>query len=184
MRTGGQESTSDWNSLLLTARAQRGPQWDVASQQYVMIRSLPNLICMLTRIRPRFMVDKGSDLYYNYTALMEVHKDKDEDTRQQLQQQDASQQNMIQAQHLQLPQQNIPLLDAGHSAQQQYHYQNPNSMVQLHQAPQQTPMMGIQAGMGMGSFGPDVYIPPDIRTNPRRATRAGGVGGQQGLYRV
>ena len=136
------------------------------------------------------MVDKGSDLYYNYTALMEVHKDKDEDARQQLQQQLASQQNMLQAQHPQQPQQNIPLLDAGHPAQQQYNpspyqNQNPNSIVQLHQAPQQTPMMmGMQAGMRMGSFGPDVYIPPDIRTNPRRATRAGGVGGQQGLYRV
>ena len=37
MRDGVQESSSDWNSLLLTARAQRGPQWDVASQQYVAI---------------------------------------------------------------------------------------------------------------------------------------------------
>lgn len=26
----------------------------------------------------RFMVDKGSDLFYNYTSLMEVHKDKNE----------------------------------------------------------------------------------------------------------
>lgn len=27
------ESASEWNSLLLTARAERGPQWDVATQQ-------------------------------------------------------------------------------------------------------------------------------------------------------
>lgn len=139
------------------------------------------------------MVDKGSDLYYNYTALM-VLKDKDEGTRQQLQQQAASQRDMHQAQQmqqLQLPQQNIHLSDSGlgsHSTQQQYNpnsYQNPSSIVQLHQAPQQTPMMGMQGGgMGMGVFGPDVYIPPDIRTNPRRTTRAGGANGQQGMYRV
>lgn len=138
------------------------------------------------------MVDKGSELFYNYTALMEVHKDKDEDARQQLQQQDPPQQNMSHAQqmhHPQHPQQSIHLPDAGaHPAQQQYipgPYQNPNSIVQLHQAPQQTTMMGMQGGgMGMGGFGPDVYIPPDIRTNPRRATRAGGANGQQGLYRI
>jgi hypothetical protein len=29
------ESASEWNSLLLTARAERGPQFDVATQQYV-----------------------------------------------------------------------------------------------------------------------------------------------------
>ncbi len=34
-RFGLQESASDWNSLLLTARAARGPQWDVGTQQYV-----------------------------------------------------------------------------------------------------------------------------------------------------
>jgi hypothetical protein len=137
------------------------------------------------------MVDKGSELYYNFTALMEVHKDKDEESRQQLQQQDTSQQNIPQAQqvHQHQPQQNIHFPDAGaHPAQQQYNpspYQNPNSIVQLHHAPQQTPMMGMQGGaMGMGGFGPDVYIPPDIRTNPRRTTRAGGANGQQGLYRV
>lgn len=29
------ESASEWNSLLITARAERGPQWDVATQQCV-----------------------------------------------------------------------------------------------------------------------------------------------------
>lgn len=28
-----QESASEWNSLLMTARAERGPQWDVGTQQ-------------------------------------------------------------------------------------------------------------------------------------------------------
>lgn len=27
-----QESASDWNSLLMTARAERGPQWDIGTQ--------------------------------------------------------------------------------------------------------------------------------------------------------
>ncbi|KAF9648764.1 hypothetical protein BDM02DRAFT_2073680 [Thelephora ganbajun] len=42
-------SASEWNSLLMTARADRGPQWDIGTQM--------------------FMVDKGSDLYYNPTPL-------------------------------------------------------------------------------------------------------------------
>jgi len=45
-----QESASEWNSLLLTARAQRGPQWDVATQQ--------------------FLVDRESHLYYDHTPLI------------------------------------------------------------------------------------------------------------------
>ncbi|KIM56948.1 hypothetical protein SCLCIDRAFT_1219985 [Scleroderma citrinum Foug A] len=45
-------SASDWNSLLLTARAERGPQWDVGTQQ--------------------FQVDFGSDLYYDPTPLNEA----------------------------------------------------------------------------------------------------------------
>ncbi|KAG1747250.1 uncharacterized protein EDB91DRAFT_76708 [Suillus paluster] len=48
------ESASDWNSLLITARAERGPQWDVGTQQ--------------------FLVDQGSDLYYDSSPLMEYQK--------------------------------------------------------------------------------------------------------------
>jgi len=43
-------NASEWNSMLLTARAVRGPQWDVASQL--------------------FQVDKESQLYYGFTPLM------------------------------------------------------------------------------------------------------------------
>ncbi|KAH7884739.1 hypothetical protein F5I97DRAFT_1938107 [Phlebopus sp. FC_14] len=46
------ESASEWNSLLMTARAERGPQWDVGTQQ--------------------FQVDHGSDLYYDPTPLLEA----------------------------------------------------------------------------------------------------------------
>ncbi|KAI0322615.1 hypothetical protein OF83DRAFT_1093162 [Amylostereum chailletii] len=44
------ENASDWNSMLSTARAERGPQWDVGTQQ--------------------FLVDEHSDLYYDHTPLL------------------------------------------------------------------------------------------------------------------
>ncbi|KZP00470.1 hypothetical protein CALVIDRAFT_524797 [Calocera viscosa TUFC12733] len=43
------ESASEWNSLLIQARAERGPQWDILGQRY--------------------LVDEASDLYYDPTAL-------------------------------------------------------------------------------------------------------------------
>jgi len=46
----GVANASEWNSMLLTARAARGPQWDVSSQL--------------------FQVDKDSHLYYDFTPLM------------------------------------------------------------------------------------------------------------------
>ncbi|TFK75241.1 hypothetical protein BDN72DRAFT_832595 [Pluteus cervinus] len=53
------ESASDWNSMLLTARAERGPQWDVGTQQ--------------------FLVDEYSELYYDPTPLVEVVKKQTEE---------------------------------------------------------------------------------------------------------
>ncbi|TRM61705.1 hypothetical protein BD626DRAFT_631357 [Schizophyllum amplum] len=44
------ESASEWNSLLMTARAERGPQWDIGTQQ--------------------FHVDAYSELYYDPTSLL------------------------------------------------------------------------------------------------------------------
>ncbi|KZP23828.1 hypothetical protein FIBSPDRAFT_857983 [Athelia psychrophila] len=52
--TQAMDSASEWNSLLMTARAERGPQWDVGTQQ--------------------FLVDHGSDLYYDATPLLEVQQ--------------------------------------------------------------------------------------------------------------
>jgi len=43
-------NASEWNSMLHTARAARGPQWDVSSQL--------------------FHVDKESPLYYDFTPLL------------------------------------------------------------------------------------------------------------------
>ncbi|KAF7374927.1 hypothetical protein MSAN_00378800 [Mycena sanguinolenta] len=48
------ESASEWNSMLITARAERGPQWDMGTQQ--------------------FLVDEYSDLYYDSTPLFEAIK--------------------------------------------------------------------------------------------------------------
>ncbi|KDQ24822.1 hypothetical protein PLEOSDRAFT_52272 [Pleurotus ostreatus PC15] len=53
------ESASEWNSMLITARAQRGPQWDIGTQQ--------------------FLVDDGSDLYYDPTPILEAVKKLTED---------------------------------------------------------------------------------------------------------
>ncbi|KAF8920344.1 hypothetical protein CPB85DRAFT_628928 [Mucidula mucida] len=44
------ESASEWNSFLMTARASRGPQWDIGTQQ--------------------FHVDEHSNLYYDPTVLV------------------------------------------------------------------------------------------------------------------
>ncbi|TFY70464.1 hypothetical protein EVG20_g2546 [Dentipellis fragilis] len=49
------ESASDWNSLLTTARADRGPQWDVGTQQ--------------------FLVEEESELYYDPSPLLEYLKE-------------------------------------------------------------------------------------------------------------
>ncbi|KAI0367753.1 hypothetical protein BV20DRAFT_1023743 [Pilatotrama ljubarskyi] len=49
------DSASEWNSLLLTARAARGPQWDVGTQQW--------------------LVDEHSDLYYDPTPLLDYMKE-------------------------------------------------------------------------------------------------------------
>ena len=50
------ENASEWNSLLLTARAERGPQWDLGTQLY--------------------HVDAGSDLYYDATPLLSAVREK------------------------------------------------------------------------------------------------------------
>ncbi|KAG8902740.1 hypothetical protein FRB99_004165, partial [Tulasnella sp. 403] len=44
------DNASEWNSMLITARAKRGPHWDVSSQL--------------------FQVDKESHLYYDHSPLV------------------------------------------------------------------------------------------------------------------
>lgn len=52
--------------MLMTARADRGPQWDIGTQMYVVhdSRHFP-----AHRSLNRFMVDTGSDLYYDPAPL-------------------------------------------------------------------------------------------------------------------
>ncbi|KAI0300914.1 hypothetical protein BC826DRAFT_1102226 [Russula brevipes] len=49
------ENSSEWNSMLLTARAERGPQWDMGTQQ--------------------FQVEEDSTLYYDPSPLLEYQKE-------------------------------------------------------------------------------------------------------------
>ncbi|KAG8708557.1 hypothetical protein FRC09_001193 [Ceratobasidium sp. 395] len=51
-RSRAMAQASEWNSLLISARAARGPQWDVGIRQY--------------------LVDKESDLFYNPTLLSQT----------------------------------------------------------------------------------------------------------------
>ncbi|KDQ59234.1 hypothetical protein JAAARDRAFT_127821 [Jaapia argillacea MUCL 33604] len=53
------ENASEWNSLLMTARAARGPQWDIGTQQ--------------------FFVDEGSDLQYDPSPLAPKNDTKEEE---------------------------------------------------------------------------------------------------------
>lgn len=70
------ESASEWNSLLLTARAERGPQWDIGTQQYVS----GSECCSITWVTDflhccRFLVEEYSELYYDPSALLAYQKD-------------------------------------------------------------------------------------------------------------
>ncbi|KAG9051163.1 hypothetical protein FS837_011278 [Tulasnella sp. UAMH 9824] len=56
------DNASEWNSMLITARAGRGPQWDVASQL--------------------FQVDKNSDVYYDHGVLVAGDPDANNEDQQ------------------------------------------------------------------------------------------------------
>ncbi|KAF8968149.1 hypothetical protein BDZ97DRAFT_2073201 [Flammula alnicola] len=83
------ESASEWNSMLMTARAERGPQWDIGTQQ--------------------FLIDKYSDLYYDPTALLEaVKKVTDEENADDSAQQQQQSQQQQHQQTFQLQQPSMP----------------------------------------------------------------------------
>ncbi|KAJ3477821.1 hypothetical protein NLI96_g10209 [Meripilus lineatus] len=67
------DSASEWNSLLMTARAERGPQWDIGTQQYAIQRYHPDLYSAYAFCR--FLVDEKSDLYYDPSPLLEYQKE-------------------------------------------------------------------------------------------------------------
>lgn len=76
--------------MLITARAERGPQWDMGTQQFV----FSILFCFCTHPR-RFLVDEYSDLYYDSTPLFEAVKKQAEleNAEEQKQHQQAQQQH-------------------------------------------------------------------------------------------
>jgi hypothetical protein len=61
----------------MTARAERGPQWDIGTQQYVVNCSFGSFF---SELGFRFLVEEHSELYYDPTPLFEVvKKTKDEE---------------------------------------------------------------------------------------------------------
>ncbi|KAJ7066956.1 hypothetical protein C8F01DRAFT_1341180 [Mycena amicta] len=73
------ESASEWNSMLITARAERGPQWDVGTQL--------------------FHIDQYSDLYYDSTPLFDAIKQQGEvENAEERKQQQQAQEQHAQAQ--------------------------------------------------------------------------------------
>lgn len=60
--------------MLLTARAERGPQWDIGTQQYVFSQKTSSHTVNLDRCY-RFQVDEGSNLYYDPSPLLEYQKE-------------------------------------------------------------------------------------------------------------
>ncbi|KAH0578261.1 hypothetical protein H2248_004039 [Termitomyces sp. 'cryptogamus'] len=74
-------SASEWNSLLITARAERGPQWDVGTRQFLVTSTL-------------------SDLYYDPTLLVEtVKKQTESDNAEEEKQQQPPHQPLHPLQH-------------------------------------------------------------------------------------
>ena len=57
----------------MTARAERGPQWDIGTQQYVILK--PMRAVLVDWCHSRFMVDHGSSLYYDSSPLLEYLKE-------------------------------------------------------------------------------------------------------------
>ncbi|KAI5119437.1 hypothetical protein M0805_008376 [Coniferiporia weirii] len=102
------ENASEWNSLLLSARAQRGPFWDMGTQQ--------------------FLVEKESALYYDPTPLVEAVRSLTEGQREGVQNPNVAstssashQQQQQQLQQQQQQQQQIQQQRAAY-ANQQYGY--------------------------------------------------------------
>ncbi|KAF8071942.1 hypothetical protein FPV67DRAFT_908753 [Lyophyllum atratum] len=100
------ESASEWNSLLITARAERGPQWDVGTQQ--------------------FLMDKYSDIYYDPTPLLEaVKKQSDAENVEEHHQQQQQQPSHHPHQPHQSSRQHTPRSDREYLMQNMHHPMGP-----------------------------------------------------------
>ena len=68
--------------MLTSARAKRGPQWDVATQQCARFPRLSAQHRFLTNLHAtRFLVEKDSELYYDATVLLDVTRELHEKER-------------------------------------------------------------------------------------------------------
>jgi len=118
----------------------------------------------------QFLVDHGSPLFYNHTALFPnlggEEKPKDEGEIQPPQ--DSS-----------LPSQNQPIPEG-----MQVEVSNTSVPQQQQFLPQQVTFApnNYMTPAAANGFGSDFYIPPDVMRNPRRTTR--GMNGREGMYRV
>lgn len=65
--------------MLLTARAERGPQWDMGTQQYVFTRKRLYLFITSLDYYHRFQVEEASKLYYDPSPLLEYQKEDKQD---------------------------------------------------------------------------------------------------------
>jgi len=178
------ESASEWNSLLMTARAERGPQWDIGTQL--------------------FMVDERSDLFYDPSPLLEYQKEGQEEGDENGQSKDKDRLPIPMHEYNQGPgtpqsRRQIPLPAPGPNSMQftprhpgSYPQGIPLASMQAVSPAQfygngggdpgmQSPMrmggMGMQVdqmgGMGMGGMGGMGMASPDVR---RRMTRGMGMG--------
>ncbi|KAK2463395.1 hypothetical protein APHAL10511_004481 [Amanita phalloides] len=138
------ENASEWNSMLMTARAERGPQWDVGTQQ--------------------FLVDEYSDLYYNPAPLLESIKKKvDEEKAEEQAQQAAQQQQQVQVHqmHQQHQAQHLVRHDSGH---QEFLLTSVHQLNAMHS----TRHHGPGPGHGPGPAGQYPYQGPPVANIPMR----------------
>ncbi|TDL16571.1 hypothetical protein BD410DRAFT_816706 [Rickenella mellea] len=121
------ENASEWNSLLTTARADRGPQWDVGTQQ--------------------FLVENESELYFDPTVLLEAAHRAKEAEREEAQNHSRSQQDFMMGP--------APSMHQHHHQQQQQHHQHHQQQQYRHHMQQQYQSQPQQQGQGypVGAYG-------------------------------
>ncbi|KAG6820958.1 hypothetical protein H0H93_009194 [Arthromyces matolae] len=147
------ESASEWNSMLITARAERGPQWDVGTQQTI------------DQVANRFLVDKYSDLYYDPTLLLEaVRKQTDPENAQEQPPQRQQHLPPHHSQHQSLSRHHTPRSDREFHMASPHHsmgppgHDSPLHHRQHHGPPPNFPYPGTPQNMGMrGASIPRTY---------------------------
>ncbi|KAI0635923.1 hypothetical protein C8Q77DRAFT_1100436 [Trametes polyzona] len=147
------DSASEWNSLLLTARAARGPQWDVGTQMW--------------------LVDEYSELYYDPTPLLDYMKDSQQNTSDdQAASSSSKQRQQDSVNSPRMPRGSIPPGGMTPSMSHSQLYNTPQQM-----ASPRHPYQAANQGMGGGGGGPYGGIAPI----PPAQFYGGGGGGGDGV---